>query len=238
MASCAVKNDSHPVEHLQIALGTVIQHQMNKDWYTNATCPLKILIPHEHNASLVMQMEFFSYPEMSASRNQLEPRTFDFTHILMNMRNQILTRGFDFCCKEHFEELCKERLGILSIALVYSKIDTQNAFTAMKMLNYSVKCWMRKKGYIVTAQFIRLVRNWHDACNRRGLLADTRVQYLNNMHELLTAGINFNAVPFQFVERYVRGLTWQTFEALLQNISTQIQLYYLSSNLTYNARAV
>ena len=33
-------------------------------------------------------------------------------------------------------------------------------------------------------------------------------------------------------------MTWQTFEALLQNISTRIQLYYLSSNLTYNARAV
>ena len=157
---------------------------------------------------------------MSASRKQLEPRTFDFTHILMNLRNQILIRGYDFCRKEHFEELCKERPDILRIALVYDKIDTQNAFTAIKMFNYSVECWMKKKGYIVTAQFIRLVRNWHDACNRRGLSADTRVQYLNNMHEFLTAGIKFNAVPFQFAERYVRGMTWQTFEALLQNIST------------------
>ena len=58
------------------------------------------------------------------------------------------------------------------------------------------------------------------------------------MHEFLTAGINFNSVPFQFAERYVRGMTWQTSEALLQNISTWIQLYYLSSNLTYNAQAV
>ena len=102
-------------------------------------------------------MEFFSYPEKSACRNQLEPRTFDFTHILTNMRNKILTRGFDFCRKEHFEELCKKRPDILSIALVYDKIDTQNAFTAMKMFNYSVECWMRKEGYIATVQFIRLV---------------------------------------------------------------------------------
>ena len=71
-----------------------------------------------------------------------------------------------------------------------------------------------------------------------GAYQHTRVRYLNNMHEFLTAGINFNAVPFQFAERYVRGMTWQTFEALLQNVSTRIQLYYLSSNLTYNARAV
>ena len=208
---------------------------MNEDWYTNATCPLQVPIPHEHNASLVKLMEFFSYLEKSACRNQLDARTFDFTHILTNMRNQILTRGFEFCQKEHFEELCKKKPDILSIALVYDKIDTQNAFTAMKMFNYSVKCWMRKEGYIATAQFIRLIRNWHDACNRRGLSADTRVRYLCDMHEFLTAGINFNSVPFQFVERYVRGMTWQTFEALLQNISTWIQLYYFSSTLTYNA---
>ena len=33
-------------------------------------------------------------------------------------------------------------------------------------------------------------------------------------------------------------MMWQTFEALLQNISMRIQLYYLSNNLMYNARAV
>ena len=58
------------------------------------------------------------------------------------------------------------------------------------------------------------------------------------MHNFLTQGINFNAVPPQFAERYIKGMTWQTYEALLQNISTRIQLYYFSSNLTYNARAV
>ena len=238
LASCALKLESYPVEHLQISLGTVIHHQLKEDWYTNATCPLSVPIPHEHNSALVKEMEFFSYPEMSTNRNQLEPRTFDFTHILTNIRNKILTRGFQFYKKEHFEELCKERPDILSIALVYDKIDTQNAFTAMKMFNYSVECWMIQKGYKDTAKFIRLIRNWHDACNKCGLSADRRVLYLNDMHEFLTQEINFNSVPFQFPERYVKGMTWQTYEALLQNISTRIQLYYLSSNLTYNARAV
>ena len=64
------------------------------------------------------------------------------------------------------------------------------------------------------------------------------MHYLNDLHEFLTKDINFNAVPFQFPDRYIRGMTWQTSEALLQNISTRIQLYYLSSNLVYNARAV
>ena len=63
----------------------------------------------------------------------------DFTHILTNMCCQILTRGFNFCKKHHFEMLCEERPDILSMALVYDKIDTQNAFTAMKMFRYSVQ---------------------------------------------------------------------------------------------------
>ena len=238
LSSCILKNETYPVEHLQISLGTVVQRQQNNDWYANATCPLVAPVPHEHNSSLVKRMEFFCYPEYNELRKQLEPRTFDFTHILTNMRNQILTRGFDYCKKEHFEELCKARPDILSIALVYDKIDMQNAFTAMRMCNYSVQRWMEKKGYTETARFVCLVRNWHDACNRCGLPADTRVRYLNDLHEFLTKDINFNAVPFQFPDRYIRGMTWQTFEALLQNISTRIQLYYLSSNLAYNARAV
>ena len=98
----------------------------------------------------------FSYPEKSTERNQLEPRTFDFTHILTNIRNQILTRGFDYCKKQHFEELCIKRPDILSIALVYNKIDTQNAFTAMKMFNYSVELWLKQNGFRETANFARL----------------------------------------------------------------------------------
>ena len=154
------------------------------------------------------------------------------------MRCQILTHGFDFCPKHHFEELCKDRPDILSIASVFDKIDMQNAFTAMKMFHYNVERWMKDEGYLETAKFIKLVCNWHDACNRRGLTADTRVHYLNELHVFLTHGINFNCLPFQFPDRYIRGMTWQTFEALLQNISTKIQLYYLSNNLMYNARAV
>ena len=108
----------------------------------------------------------------------------------------------------------------------------------MKMFNYKVQRWMLQKGYTETANFIQLVRNWHDSCNRRGLSADTCVWYLNDLHKFLTSGVNFNSVPFQSAERYVRGMTWQTYEALLQNILTRIQLYFMSNNLTYNARAV
>ena len=58
------------------------------------------------------------------------------------------------------------------------------------------------------------------------------------MHKFLTDEINFNCVPFQYPGRYIKGITWQTFEALLQNISTCIQLYRYTNCGTYNAHAV
>ena len=58
------------------------------------------------------------------------------------------------------------------------------------------------------------------------------------MHEFLTKAVNFDSVLFQFPGRYIHGMTWQTYEAILQMISTRIQLYTYSQDNTYNARAV
>ena len=49
----------------------------------------------------------------------------------------------------------------INLALLFDRIDTQNAFTAMKMFNYNAERWMSQKGYNETAQFIKLVRNSH-----------------------------------------------------------------------------
>ena len=138
----------------------------------------------------------------------------------------------------HFEHLSKNRPDILSLALVFDRTDQQNAFTAMRMFNYDVERYMRENQFDDTAKFICLVREWHDTCNRRGITADDRVSTLKRMHKFFTKGINFNCVPFQYPGRYIKGLTWQTFEAILQSISMCIQLYYYTKDGTYNARAV
>ena len=231
-----VKVDVYPVQHLQIPLASLYQMENRDHWYGKATVPLSAPIPSDTDET--QQIDFFCYLEYNTERKQLEFRTFDFTHILTNLRTQILTRGLDYCQKEHYEDLSAHRPDILSLALVVDKIDQQNAFTAMRMFNYNVEKYMRDNNFTETAHFIELVRNWHDACNHMGLSADTRVKFLFEMHEFLTRGINFNAVPSQFPGRYVRGLTWQTFEAILQTISTGIQLYYFSNDATYNSRAV
>ena len=210
-----IKANDFPVEHLQIPLASLLQIELDlrSKWCENANVPLTCHVPGG-------EINFFSYPEFNMLRGQVKFRTFDFTHILTNLHMQTLTQGLDYCKKEHFEHLSEHRPDILSLSLVFDKIDQQNAFTAMRVFSEKVECYMRTAGFTETANFVKLIRNWYDACNKRGLPADTRVAYLHDMHKFLTCGINFNAIPFQYPGRYIKGLMWQTFESLLQNIST------------------
>ena len=232
-----MKGNNFPIEHLQIPLASLHQMLNREAWYEQATLPTQSYVTSEtgYNDRVI---DFFSYPAFSVERNELEFRTFDFTHILTNLRTQILMRGLDYCKKEHFHHLCENRPGLLSIALVHEKTDQQNAYTTMRMFSIDVENYMRENAFTDTADFIRLVRNWHDACNKRGITADVRVSRLCDMHDFLMDGINFDCVPFQYPGRYIKGLTWQTYEAILQVISTRIQLYYFAHGGNYNARAV
>ena len=58
------------------------------------------------------------------------------------------------------------------------------------------------------------------------------------MHHFLTAGIDFDKLPGKCSESYVRGMPVQTFEAILQCISTCIFLYKFSIENNYNTRSV
>ena len=208
-----IKGNDFPVEHIQIPLASLLQIELRSKWCENATVPLTCHVPGG-------DINFFLYPEFNILHGQVEFRTFDFTHILTNLRTQILTRGLEYCKKEHFKHLSEHRPNILSLSLVFDRIDQQNASTAMWMFNEKVESYMCSAGFTEMAEFVKLIWNWHDACNKRGLPADTRVTYLHDIHNFLTCSINFNAIPFQYPGRYIKGLTWQTFEALLQNIST------------------
>ena len=220
-----IKGPDYRVEHRQVPLASLTQIELRKQWYENATTPLFGIVPGNDISVETEHFPYFSYPDFNTERKQLEFKTFDFTHILTNLRTQILTRGLPYCKKEHFEKLCHDRPDILSISLVSEKIDQQNAFTAMRMFNYDVEKYMGDNKFLDTADFVKLVHEWHEACNKRGLVADERVRKLHAMHQFLNKGVNFDAIPFQFPGRYIKGITWQTYEALLQTISTHIQLY-------------
>ena len=183
-------------------------------------------------------MELFAYPKFNVCCNQVESRTLDYSHILTNICSHICSKGYDYCPKEHFVELCEEQPDILSKSIVVDHTDAQNVFTALRFFSAEVEDFMHDKQHTATADFISIVRNWFRACEKYGIKADDRVEYLFDMHDFLTKGIDFHKFPGLCTGRHIRGMPIQTFEAILQNIATRISLYSLSTDGTYNAQNI
>ena len=97
---------------------------------------------------------------------------------------------------------------------------------------------MTEKGHDGTATFIRIVQNWFQACDKRGISADECVEHIFNMHKFLTEDIDFDKFPSKCCGRYIKGMLVQTFKGILQNISTRIFLYSMTTDGTYNARSI
>ena len=154
------------------------------------------------------------------------------------MRSHVLNRGYEYCKREDFEWIIDNTTGVLSRYLVQYNMDSQNAFSAMKLFGDEVILTLESNGRTDSVEFLKLVKGWHMACDERGIPADVRVRALSNMHTFLTSDINFWSIPFQHPGRYIRGMTWQTFEAILQCISTCIELYGYAQDGTYNTRSV
>ena len=157
--------------------------------------------------------------------------------MLTNMRNHILTHGYDYCPREHYHQLANERLDILSRAIVYDKIDIQSAFIATHMFSRLVEDFFHDKSWNESADFVQTDHQWHRACNMRGISADMCVRSLFAMHKFLMKDVDFDNFPPDF-GRYVKGMPILMFEAILQNISTRTQLYQFANGGNSNARSI
>ena len=227
-----VKRGSYERIRLTVALGSIVIPYEHRKWLEQATLLLHADAPNGEKS-----VELFSYPERNETTGELLFRMFNYMHILTNMRSHILMCGYEFCKKEAFEHLV-DNSEILSQYMVDYKMDIQNAFSVEKLFGENVQKYMEENDFDETGNFVRLVRSWHEACDKRGISADERVNRWIDMYDFLTSGINFTSVPFQYEGRYIKGMTWQTFEAILQNISTRIQLFQVANEGTYNTRAV
>ena len=180
-----------PTVCLQVSYATALHKVAKSKWIEGAKIPLTVTIPRKLAQKQSVEFQVFCYPEYSENRQQLEPRILDYSHILTDMRMHICKNGYDFCKAQHFVELCEERPDILSQAIVIHKLDPMNIFTAMRFFSESLEEYMTNKGYTDTAYFIKLVRNWNQACDERGMPADERVKYMLNFFCYLTEGIQF-----------------------------------------------
>ena len=101
------------------------------------------------------------------------------------------------------------------------------------MFSQQLEDFFREKNWHESAEFVHIVRTWHSACNMTGIKADKCVQCLYEMHKFLMKDINFDDFPSP-IGRYIKGMPIQTYEAILQNILTHLQLYTFAHGGNYN----
>ena len=145
--------------------------------------------------------------------------------------------GIDIASAHAWRRVADNNPEVVSRSIVYDNIDVQNVAFSKRFFGHGVENQMRVNGDIIEAEFVRTVRAWYMSCDTRGMSAQHRIKQLIAMHKLLTDGIDFDTFPAPG-GTHLKGISNLTYEAILQNICTRIQMYGQSTKGTYNHRSV
>ena len=223
--------EKFPLPVLQSVYTGVLHAKHKRIWKKNCTINMTAYIPvlDEH-------FPLFYYPEMSKIRKQIEFRTLDYTHQLTNLHAIICKSGIDNVHTCEFQRISKEYPEILDKGIVFGSLDKQCASLAIQLFLQEVEDKLLENSAYHEAHFVKLVRNWYNACDSRGMPADERVNKLWAFYAYLTKDIDFDRFPGY--SQYVKGIPIITYEGILQNISVRLSLYSISHFNTYNARSI
>ena len=229
------RNEIHrtiPVNVLRVTIAQWLFKIQLPRWMDHSPVPVTYKIPvYPH------EIDIFSYPEYNTNRKQIESRIIDPSHCLTNLRLHATQRGFFGCSKNAFLRVSKCDNNLLNRALLEEPIpDKQSVPFAERIFSKPVEGLMRKNNDIREADMVMHIRQWYEACNRRGLSVTKRLTSLVQMNNYMLQF--YKAEHFPMKTTHVGGLPSTTFQAILQNISTRIQLYHISEKKTYNHRAV
>ena len=104
----------------------------------------------------------FSYPAVNQLNGNIQPRTIDYTHILTNICSIILCHRFKNIKLEPFFRISDDDSSILSKAL------TKDIFYKQSADVEQVELKLIENGDYEEALFVRIMCNWHDACDKCG----------------------------------------------------------------------
>ena len=202
-------------------------------WLNQTALPMEIRVDQDDGD--YFDHTCHSYPEYSENREQHEYRCIDPGHTLANMRSQISRHGYDFCSKAAFVRVCETNHKVLPKSILEDRLDRQSIHIAKRFFSSDIEQELQKNGDDAEAKFVRLVRNWFEACDERGIDIYTQVKHLQDFFDFLSKLIDWQEMPPPF--SYIQGMPVPTYESLMQGITTRLQIFSLS-NMPINQRAI
>ena len=161
-----------------------------------------------------------SYPAVNQLNGSLQPRAVDYTHILTNIHSIILCHGSKNIKPKAFFRISDDDSSILSKALTKDIFNKQSTDFAHHLFSEQVEHKLIENGDYKEALFVRIVWNWHDACDKCGIRADDRVNALWAMNTYLTKDVDWDYFPAPGA--YIKGIPILMFGAMLHLNSTRI----------------
>ena len=226
-----ILSNKYPKEYLA-AIVCKINHMENvTKWESLSPIPICLDLPFDGEQHII-----FNYPEKSAEQNQTEMRTFDYTHVLNNLRYYVSTDRINGISSNGFLAVSSVDHDLLPRTIVEDKLDRQNCAISQRFFSAAVQKILSDLGYDAEAEFSEHTMNWFRACDERGMDVRQRLFNLHKMYEYLLSTVNLADYPPPM--RHIAGLPIKTFEALLHTISTRFSLFVLAKKNCYNTRAV
>ncbi len=224
---------------LNVTLAKAVYPHERKDWELKGTVQNVHLVVDTEDGRKKWKPEFwFSYPEFSARREQLEPKCCDSHHLLVNCRVKVCKSGLPGfgISNDAWIKVADSYPEVISRALVVDIIDKQSNAYAQKVFGEPVQEALMKLGFSEEAKFCRLLRNWYSAEDEPGICSAERVQHRVAFREYLLSKADLTRFPPYGM--YVSGMPRQMYEGFLQNIDTHLQLFAVVKGGAYNPRSV
>ena len=208
----------YPKVFLEIAAAKCMLPNKLEEWEYSSHVQIEIQISNKDYEDQSFQHISFSKPSRSQMRNQVEHRTMDPTHILTNLRSQIYRHGFQQLKTAVFHRVSVKNHNALS--LVIDQLDKQSADLAKCFFSCDVEKILQQNGDNNEAQLVHVVREWYEACDARGIHIYDRLQGMQNLYNYLYEW--FDMTDFPAPTKYIRGMSIQTYQMIMQSISTRM----------------
>ena len=163
----------YPKDFLAAQLCKINHEEYVTQWENKSTVPVSIYLPFIDKNHVI-----FNYPEWNVDRNQVEMCTFDYTHILNNLRYHICNKGVDDVATEAFIQVSDMDHDVLPRAVVELKLDRQNCALSQRFFSEDVQKILTRCNYVSEAKFVHLVWNWYKVCDERGMAVNDRLTNL------------------------------------------------------------
>lgn len=178
-----------------------------------------------------IDFNWFSYPEIHHKTGYILAKVIDGDHLLVNCRIKVCKDGFETVSKKGWHAVAELNPNIITKSLVEDLLDKQRNSYAQKTFSKEVEDAQNQMGFLECAKFSKLIRNWYEAEDKRGLTSLQRAQYRLAFREWLMHDVKLHSFPPY--GSHIKGMPQTMFEGFVSSIDTHLQVLLFQNYLIF-----